>query len=85
MKKTKKLTLILAGINAFLCMALLLTSLLYTAGFEVVELPLVTRIFLEVLLLACPICGLGLSILVGFIHFGKYEGDGSEDYDDEGK
>lgn len=79
MRKTKKLMLILAGINAFLCMALLMTSLLYTVGFQVVELPIVSRIFLEALLLACPIVGLGLSIIVGFVHFGKYDGDGEDD------
>lgn len=79
MGKRKKLLLILAGINAFLCMALLMTSLLYTVGFQVMELPIVSRIFLEALLITCPIVGLALSIMVGFDTMGKFEGDGGDD------
>lgn len=79
MRKTKKLMLVLAGINAFLSLALLMTSLLYTVGFQVMELPIVSRIFLEALLITCPIVSLALSIMVGFVYMGKYEGDGDDE------
>lgn len=63
MKLIKKIRILLTGINALLCVIILLMDSLYIQGLDFIDISTTASIFLTIFIIACPIIGLILSVL----------------------